>query len=388
MNKLKINETELFEKLEKWIGFNVDVIVKAQDVSKKINEAKLFHIHRVLPFEILPVDDVASDFKLTVYLDHPSNDTIEIILNRDEAYTLDDEENKTILTDYDIENLIAHSNDENNSIYQKFVESISVRNYTEVNKIINSELSKYRTKLDPKIKEIKQVYLLLQYVNMCSANPLKKTKMFYTEIPDTPFELLWEEYKRISEQKSIDPREMKLLEKIELEILKRGKNGDIYIGNYREGLPNGFGKYIFADKSFFEGTFIDGLKQGKGRWIKPVIQIDPVLKTRKILKYEYEGNYKDSRKCGYGVFKWPSGSWYEGDFKDDFRDGFGVMHWIDGTYYEGEWVRGLQHGKGKLQMIDGTLKVGIFKDNLIVDEHYSEVPPYAIKILGSSDSSK
>lgn len=168
MNKLKINETELFEKLEKWIGFNVDVIVKAQDVSKKINEAKLFHIHRVLPFEILPVDDVASDFKLTVYLDHPSNDTIEIILNRDEAYTLDDEENKTILTDYDIENLIAHSNDENNSIYQKFVESISVRNYTEVNKIINSELSKYRSKLDPKIKEIKDYLKSVENVGLTS----------------------------------------------------------------------------------------------------------------------------------------------------------------------------------------------------------------------------
>jgi hypothetical protein len=39
-------------------------------------------------------------------------------------------------------------------------------------------------------------------------------------------------------------------------------------------------------------------------------------------------------------------------------------------------------------MIDGTLKIGIFKDNLIVEEHYSEVPPYAVKILGSSDSSK
>lgn len=168
MNKLKINETELFEKLEKWIGFNVDVIVKAQIISKKINEAKLFHIHRALPFEILPVDDVASDFKLTVYLDHPSNDTIEIILNRDEAYTLDDDENKTILSDDDIEKIIAHSNDENNLIYQSFVDSISVRNYTEVNKIINSELSKYRSKLDPKIKEIKDYLKSVENVGLTS----------------------------------------------------------------------------------------------------------------------------------------------------------------------------------------------------------------------------
>lgn len=46
--------------------------------------------------------------------------------------------------------------------------------------------------------------------------------------------------------------------------MKHGKgteqfhNGDIYIGNYRDGLQNGFGKYIWADKGYFEGTFING----------------------------------------------------------------------------------------------------------------------------------
>jgi hypothetical protein len=88
------------------------------------------------------------------------------------------------------------------------------------------------------------------------------------------------------------------------------------------------------------------------------------------------------------VFKWPSGSWFEGHFKDDYRHGYGIMHWIDGTKYEGTWVRGLQEGKGQLALNDGTLKVGLFKENLIVEELYSEVSPFAVKILGSSDSSK
>ena len=167
MNKLKINETELFEKLEKWIGYNVDVIVKAQTISKKINDAKLLHIHRTLPFEILPIDDVASDFKLTVYLDHPSNDTIEIILNRNESYILE-QDNKKILTENEIHELISKYNDEDNVIYQNFVESILNRNYTEVNKIINLELGKYRTKLDPKIKEIKDYLKSIENVGLTS----------------------------------------------------------------------------------------------------------------------------------------------------------------------------------------------------------------------------
>jgi hypothetical protein len=45
------------------------------------------------------------------------------------------------------------------------------------------------------------------------------------------------------------------------------------------------------------------------------------------------------------------------------------MHWADGTSYEGEWEKGVQTGKGRLKLPDGTLKVGIFKDNIIVEEH-------------------
>jgi hypothetical protein len=129
--------------------------------------------------------------------------------------------------------------------------------------------------------------------------------------------------------------------------MKHGKgteqyhNGDIYIGNYREGLPNGFGKYVWADKGYFEGTFVNGQKTGLGKWTKQVIQTDPVLKTRKILKYEFEGHYKYDKKEGHGVFKWPSDGIYEGGFKADFRHGFGVMRWADGTTYEGEWENGV-----------------------------------------------
>jgi hypothetical protein len=37
---------------------------------------------------------------------------------------------------------------------------------------------------------------------------------------------------------------------------------------------------------------------------------------------------------------------------------------------------------------DGTLKVGIFKDNILVEEQHSEVNKDALKELGKSDSSR
>lgn len=60
-----------------------------------------------------------------------------------------------------------------------------------------------------------------------------------------------------------------------------------------------------------------------------------------MLKYSYDGEYKDDKKEGYGVFKWPSEGVYEGNFKADFRHGFGLMKWSDGTVYEGEWENGV-----------------------------------------------
>lgn len=39
---------------------------------------------------------------------------------------------------------------------------------------------------------------------------------------------------------------------------------DTYIGMFKRGLPDGEGKYIYADGSTFTGSFSNGLKNGKG----------------------------------------------------------------------------------------------------------------------------
>jgi hypothetical protein len=155
MNKLKINENELIQKLDQWIGQNVDTISKAQEISKKIIDAKLSHINRTLPFEILPIDDLASDFKLIIYLDHPKTDTTELFIDKDGVFILDNENKKYFIDDQDLEDFITQSNDEINVFFQKFLEAIEKRNYTEVNKLINQELANYRSSVDPAIKEIK-----------------------------------------------------------------------------------------------------------------------------------------------------------------------------------------------------------------------------------------
>jgi hypothetical protein len=105
------------------------------------------------------------------------------------------------------------------------------------------------------------------------------------------------------------------------------------------------------------GEFKEGLKHGKGKWKKQQ-NVTPCN--------QYDGEYAQDRKNGYGVFTWESGNVYRGSYLDDERDGYGEMFWTDGSIYQGEWKQGIQHGYGKMTFPDGTIKEGRFENNIFV----------------------
>jgi len=47
-------------------------------------------------------------------------------------------------------------------------------------------------------------------------------------------------------------------------------NGEKYIGDFRDGVPEGNGNYIWPNGAIYEGEFVKGLKHGRGKWRKPV----------------------------------------------------------------------------------------------------------------------
>lgn len=128
----------------------------------------------------------------------------------------------------------------------------------------------------------------------------------------------------------------------------------MYVGEYKDGKPEGNGQYTWSNGSYYVGEFRGGLKHGKGKW----------RRSKDNNTNQYEGEYKNDKKNGYGEFTWASGNVYKGGYKDDEREGFGKMRWTDGSTYEGDWVRGIQHGKGKMSFPDGTIKEGFFENNV------------------------
>ena len=79
--------------------------------------------------------------------------------------------------------------------------------------------------------------------------------------------------------------------------------GDRYVGEYRDGKPNGKGKLFYSgDKlSTYEGGFVNGKCQGQGTLI------------------------------------WKSGHIYEGAWIDDVRERSRKMYWSNGKKFDGEW---------------------------------------------------
>src|ERR1700733_5595866 len=102
-------------------------------------------------------------------------------------------------------------------------------------------------------------------------------------------------------------------------------NGAKYIGEMKDGKPEGRGTMIFP-----EGT-------------------------------QHLGEFRDERHTHYNLYRgwWPRK--YVGDFKDGEENGQGTETWPDGVKYVGGWKDGKQNGEGT-QTSDVGGYVGWWKD--------------------------
>ena len=77
----------------------------------------------------------------------------------------------------------------------------------------------------------------------------------------------------------------------------------------------------------------------------------------------YEGEFKNDLKEGYGIFYNSNGDRYEGEWKNDLREGYGIYYYSDGDRYEGEWKNDLREGYGIDYFYNGDRFEGEFKND-------------------------
>jgi hypothetical protein len=111
-----------------------------------------------------------------------------------------------------------------------------------------------------------------------------------------------------------------------------------YQGPCKAGLAEGFGTVVpfVAGGTHFEGNFIAGVRQGKGR----ITFFNGDV---------YDGQWQDDKRWGYGVYVYGAGSSskgdrYEGEWVADNMHGMGTYRWSIGDSYSGPWREGQQTG--------------------------------------------
>ncbi|MDO4879694.1 MAG: hypothetical protein Q3983_00250 [Capnocytophaga sp.] len=124
------------------------------------------------------------------------------------------------------------------------------------------------------------------------------------------------------------------------------KNWVSYEGEWVNGIPEKYGHFIYSFGNEYIGEVKDGLMHGKGKYN---------IKDGTI----YEGIYETGLPVK-GKLKYSNGNYYEGEWTDGKRTGIGYFRWGNGDYYEGSFKEGTRFGFGKYTYANGDVKYGFF----------------------------
>ena len=137
-------------------------------------------------------------------------------------------------------------------------------------------------------------------------------------------------------------------------------NGDRYIGQYKDGLRSGKGKFTYNNgKNKYEGEFLVGLKHGEGIDFKEFTTDIGKFRmgifesgTRKYLSKDFEGDkfeglFDVNGQRLKGKYTWKNGESYEGNYQNNVPNGFGKKTYLSGAYYEGIFLDNKWHGPAR-----------------------------------------
>jgi hypothetical protein len=126
-------------------------------------------------------------------------------------------------------------------------------------------------------------------------------------------------------------------------------DGTRFIGNFQADASgrsySGTGRVIWADGSSFDGTLVQGLRDGLGHYAWANGQ-------------RYEGEWRDDRPSGAGRLWFANGDVYEGLVEDGHPNGQGRMRFAGGDRYVGEFKAGIADGRGAYTWANGQTLVG------------------------------
>ncbi|XVF00693.1 hypothetical protein REPUB_Repub04eG0023300 [Reevesia pubescens] len=165
---------------------------------------------------------------------------------------------------------------------------------------------------------------------------------------------------------------------------KAFSNGDLYVGDFKENLPHGKGKYTWSDGTVYEGDWEAGKMTGKGLILWPSgakyngdISGGYLHGSGAFTAHDgsdYEGQWRMNIRHGFGRKKYSNSDVYEGEWKEGVHEGNGRYFWNNGNKYTGNWKRGKMHGRGVMEWVNGDQYNGCWLNGF---RHGSGIYQYA-----------
>jgi clan AA aspartic protease (TIGR02281 family) len=152
-------------------------------------------------------------------------------------------------------------------------------------------------------------------------------------------------------------------------------DGYTYVGQFIDDEPHGLGTLYLTGGHKFTGEFQNGIPEGTGTWFYPnsekyVGSIDNGLANGEGKYYysdgsRYEGGFKNDMKHGFGIVYYANDEvHFKGNFKENLEDGFGTKEFSNKQIYEGNWQNGQMNGNGTITYKDGLKFTGEFSNGM------------------------
>lgn len=110
-------------------------------------------------------------------------------------------------------------------------------------------------------------------------------------------------------------------------------DGSKYIGLFSKGLRQGKGVLHYSDGlTCYDGEWINDKKEGKAVVTFP--------------NGKYIGDMRNDMKEGYGKYIYKNGSIYIGEWSNNLKQGKGTFKGHDNSTYTGTWLKGVKEGSG------------------------------------------
>ena len=119
-------------------------------------------------------------------------------------------------------------------------------------------------------------------------------------------------------------------------------------------------KEIKQKNGTYFGQIVDGIAEGKGIWYGT---------EEPFIGHRYEGDWKNNKKEGKGIYYYNNGDRYEGNFINDKYDGKGVFYFSNGNRYEGNFKNDKREGEGILYYNNGDRMMGDYIDDKKIGLH-------------------